>query len=66
MDNFVTTKILFVLKRYEIANASIMPPQARLCLAIYDFEPQIMLSICLNFQAKAMFKINVAVKCDLF
>jgi len=27
MESFVTAKTLFVLKRYDIANASIMPPQ---------------------------------------
>jgi len=28
--------------------------QARLCLAIYDFEARIMLSLCLNFQCAGL------------
>jgi len=43
--------------------------QARLCLAIYDFEPQIMLSLCLTFLGTRLpvcekFNSNVAAKCD--
>jgi len=41
------------------------PDNARLCLAIYDFESQCMLSIiCLNSHGKPMFNINVTLKCD--
>jgi len=42
--------------------------QARLCLAIYDFEARIMLSLCLTFQGTRLpvwekFNSNVAPKC---
>jgi len=41
--------------------------QARLCLAIYDFEAHIMLSLCLTFQdtrlpVREKFNSNVAAK----
>jgi len=41
--------------------------QARLCLAIYDFEARIMLSLSLNFQGTGLpvwekFNSNVAAK----
>jgi len=40
-----------------------------LCLAIYDFEARIMLSLCLTFQGTRLpvwkkFNSNVAAKCD--
>jgi len=43
--------------------------QARLCLAIYDFEARIMLSLCLTFQSTSLlvwekFNSNVAAKCE--
>jgi len=43
--------------------------QARLCLAIYDFEARIMLSLFLTFQGTGLpvwekFNFNVAAKCE--
>jgi len=43
--------------------------QARLCLAIYDFEARIMLILCLTFQVTRLpvwekFNFNVAAKCE--
>jgi len=41
--------------------------QTRLCLAIYDFEARIMLSLCLTFQGlpvREKFNSNVAAKCE--
>jgi len=43
--------------------------QARLCLAIYDFEARITLSLCLSFQGTRLpvwekFNFNVADKCE--
>jgi len=43
--------------------------QTRLCLAIYDFEARIMLSLCLTFQDTRLriwekFNSNVAAKCE--
>jgi len=43
--------------------------QARLCLAIYDFEAHIMLSLCLTFQGIGILvweklNSNVAAKCE--
>jgi len=66
-----SAKTLFVLKHFDIANASIMPLLARLCLTIYDFEAHIMLSLCLTFQGTKLpppvwkkFNFNVAAKCE--
>jgi len=43
--------------------------QARLCLAIYDFEVHIMLSLCLTFQGARLpvwkkFNSNVIARCE--
>jgi len=43
--------------------------QARLCLAIHDFETRIMLSLCLTFQGTRLpvwekINSNVAAKCE--
>jgi len=43
--------------------------QARLCLAIYDFEARIMLSLCITFQGTRLpvrekFNSNVVAKCE--
>jgi len=43
--------------------------QARLCLAVYDFEVRIMLSLFLTFQGTRLpvgekFNSNVAAKCE--
>jgi len=43
--------------------------QARLCLAVCDFEAHIMLSLCLTFQVTRLpgwkkFNSNVAAKCE--
>jgi len=43
--------------------------QAQLCLAVYDFEARIMLSLCLTFQGARLpvwekFNSNVAAKCE--
>jgi len=43
--------------------------QAQLCLAIYNFEAHIMLSLCLTFQGIKLpiwekFNFNVAAKCE--
>jgi len=39
MEHFVSAKTLFFLKRYDIANASTMPPQATRTV-LKDFTPK--------------------------
>jgi len=38
--------------------------QARLCLAIHDFEGHIMLSLCLTFQSTGLSDTNADAKCE--
>jgi len=54
---------MFFLKHMKFRN------QARLCLAVFDFEAHSMLSLCFTFQGTRLpvcekFNSNVAAKCE--